>query len=109
MPAAAVASRTPSTGGMSGNWAGASGDTAVVMRFCLSRTTMPGNAVAIGPAARAGGPDALSASRVRRSVLGLLGRLVETLDLCALAQLADELGLRLAGEVGLDLVLHLDE
>src|SRR5215831_5586460 len=41
--------------------------------------------------------------------LVLLGWLVEALDLGALAQLGDEVGLRLARQKGLDLILHLVE
>src|SRR5215471_19227649 len=45
----------------------------------------------------------------RCSVLRLLGRLVEALDFCALAQLGDEIGLCLARQIRLDLILHLLE
>src|SRR5215469_18940155 len=45
----------------------------------------------------------------RASVFLRLGRIVEALDLGALAQLGDEVGLRLARQIGLDLVLHLFE
>src|ERR1700704_6689395 len=85
MPAAAVASLTPSIGGMSGNCAGARG------AHSRERGAIPADLVLL----RLGG------------LVG--GRLVEAFDLGGLAQLGDELGLRLAGEEILDLVLHLFE
>src|SRR5215468_5803323 len=115
MPAAAVARRTPATVGMSGNCAGASGETAVVM----PRVYRGPACAATRRAPRHPGWQFAGARRrcrrFGRSVLALpgrlalLGRLVEALDLRALAQLADELALRFAREIGLDLVLHLVE
>src|SRR5690349_24567453 len=80
MPAAAVASVTPAIAGMSGTRLGASGETADVMR-----------------------PPA----ELFLWCVGL--RLIEALDLGLCAQLGDELGLRLADHVGLELVLDLVE
>src|SRR5262245_1360063 len=115
MPAAAVARWTPATAGMSGKCAGASGETAVVMPrvyrgpACAATRRLPRRPGWSFAGARR------SCLRLGRSVLALpgrpalLGRLVEALDLRALAQLADELALRFAREIGLDLVLHLLE
>src|SRR5438477_8839104 len=51
----------------------------------------------------------LAVGRLRIGRLGRVGRLVQTLDLGLGAELADEVGLGLAGDVGLDLGLDLGE
>src|SRR5215204_4723890 len=79
MPASAVASRTPAMAGIGGNDFGASGETKTV----------------IGSAGSGG-------SFVVRLCF-------QALDLRALTQLGDDVGLRLAGNVALDLILQLFE
>src|SRR5262245_44070220 len=99
MPAAAVARRTPATADISGNRAGASGETAGVMPRVYRG---PGYAATHRVPRRAGWQFAgarRGSCRLDRSVLALpdrlalFGRLVEALDLRTLAQLADELAL----------------
>src|SRR5499427_7495665 len=131
MPAAAVASLTPATGGMSGKRAGASGEMAAAMAsfLCHSRSGPRSDAEsgrcnrrrrgwhppppALEYASARVGTTAVSEENLekqnRASVFLRLGRIVEALDLGALAQLGDEVGLRLARQIGLDLVLHLFE
>ena len=129
MPAAAVASRTPAIAGMSGTVVGARGETVVDMvdlqELCCragggsslapeSRATLPAQArtrdmsttknycfgagagaagAAPGAAAAGGG----SAGRSRRSILAVS------------RSMRDEFGLRLARDIGLDLILDLVE
>src|SRR4051794_2669266 len=123
MPAAAVARRTPPIAGMSGTSLGASGETVGVMRS-LGRKE---NRRARGPATMtpigrrlsilllcAGRACACRACARRAAGRGRGGggarsRSVGPLDLGAVAQLGDEIGLCLAHHVGLELRLHLIE
>src|ERR1700730_7796832 len=113
MPAAAVANLTPSIGGMSGNCAGASGEVGVDK--ALSPTACPGLSnrttalLEVRTYERRKSDAAIEAEIQFRSVLLLLGRLVEALDLGGLPQFRDELSLRLAREKCLDLTLHFFE
>src|SRR5712671_2099254 len=111
MPAAAVASRTPSTGGMSGKRAGASGETLLAMGALNPLPSWPGTAVLRTAMPGHDGEKVFLVSQ--RSILlrfgGLLGGLVEALDLGGAAQLGDEVDLRLAHHVALELGLDLVE
>src|SRR5262249_36782994 len=127
-----VASLTPATGGMSGKRAGASGEMAGAMAsfLCHGRSEPRGDTASgrcdcrllqalpattgfgiwapLAPE-RQRGVTRIPKSEQRYSVFILLCRLVEPLDLGALAQLGDEVRLHLARQIGLDLVLHLLE
>src|SRR5215813_446503 len=110
MPAAAVARRTPSIGGMSGKRAGASGETAVAIGRGPNgrgpKKSWPG---------RPGHDDEVDrADAVNRLLFLLLGlgglrRFVEAFDLGGGAQLGDKLDLRLALDIALELALDLVE
>src|SRR5215813_8127921 len=105
MPAAAVARRTPATGGMSGKRAGASGETTVAMGGALQKQSGPGKP---GPDDQIDQAREVNRRLFRRLRLRLrrrrrLSRLVEPLDLGVGAQLVDELHLRLALDEGLEL------
>src|SRR5262245_5934467 len=103
MPAAAVASLTPSIGGMSGNWAGASGEMVVGKGGSVMPGPVPGiHVLATGIKDVDGrnkpGYEAETAAwNLDRLLLRVGGRLVETLDLGTLAELRHEVGLRLTG------------
>src|SRR5882757_3979307 len=115
MPAAAVASRTPSTGGMSGKRAGASGETLAAMGALNPLPSWPGTAVLRTAMPGHDGEKVFLVSQ--RSILlrfggllgGFVGGLVEALDLGGAAQLGDEVDLRLAHHVAFELGLDLVE
>src|SRR5712692_2852812 len=98
MPAAAVAIRTPSIGGMSGKFVGASGEMFVMLKF-IRGASCPATQPSLR---RLRHDDQTEVGNLDRSVLLRLVGLVEAFDLGALAQLGDELGLRLAHQEGLD-------
>src|SRR5262245_8763947 len=129
MPAAAVARRTPAIAGMSGKRAGASGETAVAMGELVQKRSGPGHGRAKRcRASNAWWPTLMKAIERAKSIALILRRLfrrlsrrrrlrlcrrlrrlVEPLDLGLGAQLVDELDLRLALDIGLELRLHLVE
>src|SRR5262245_56063847 len=99
MPAAAVASFTPAIGGISGNCAGASGETAVAMaRHPRHEASFSSQGVVSTQASRAGAQSGSEFFTPRpscelRRLFGR-GRLVDALDLGSLAKLVHILRLR---------------